>query len=165
LQAAPTGEHEVIECGLLLRSIGYRGSPVDDVPFDAHRGLIRHQGGRVVGADGQVQTGEYAVGWIKRGPSGVIGTNKKDAADTTAKVLADIADGVVNTPGLNDPDAIIAFYAKRAPAAVTWQGWQAIDAAEKAAGETQARPRVKLVRWADLVTVGTSQLLAGASSG
>ena len=69
LRAVPTGEEELIECGLVLRSIGYRGRPVDTVPFDERRGLIRNEGGRVIGDDGAHATGEYAVGWIKRGPS------------------------------------------------------------------------------------------------
>ena len=92
----PTGEEEVIGCGLVLRSIGYRGRPVGDVPFDAARGLIRNDGGRVCDEEGVPHRGEYAVGWIKRGPSGVIGTNKKDAADTVAKVVADAEAGVLD---------------------------------------------------------------------
>ncbi|MGH3263201.1 MAG: FAD-dependent oxidoreductase, partial [Trebonia sp.] len=76
VQAEPTGEEELIECGLVLRSIGYRGQPLAGVPFDQRRGLIRNEGGRVVCDEG-VCRGEYVVGWIKRGPSGVIGTNKK----------------------------------------------------------------------------------------
>jgi ferredoxin--NADP+ reductase len=151
LRAVPTGEEEVIECGLVLRSIGYRGRPVDDIPFDERRGLIRNEGGRVVNEDGHAQPGEYVVGWIKRGPSGVIGTNKKDATDTVAKVLQDREAGTLNEPGVDDREATAALYAERAPDAVTWQGWQAIDATEKAAGEPHGRPRVKLVRVADLV--------------
>ena len=87
LRAVPTGEREEIECGLVLRSIGYRGRAVDDVPFDPRRGLIRNVGGRVCDEESRSHRGEYVVGWIKRGPSGVIGTNKKDAADTVAKVV------------------------------------------------------------------------------
>jgi ferredoxin--NADP+ reductase len=154
LRAVPTGEEEVIECGLVMRSIGYRGQPVDDIPFDERRGLIRNEGGRVVDEDGHAQRGEYVVGWIKRGPSGVIGTNKKDAADTTAKIVADAEAGALNTPVIDDPMIIEGFYAERAPEAVTWEGWEAIDAAEKAAGEPHGRPRVKLVRLADLVAAG-----------
>src|ERR671933_767143 len=75
-RAVPTGAEEVIECGLVLRSIGYRGSPLAGIPFDERRGLIRNDGGRVTGEDGGHQRGEYVVGWVKRGPSGVIGTNK-----------------------------------------------------------------------------------------
>jgi ferredoxin/flavodoxin---NADP+ reductase len=151
LRAVPTGDEEVIECGLVLRSIGYRGRPVDDIPFDERRGLIRNEGGRVVDEDGHVQRGEYVVGWIKRGPSGVIGTNKKDAADTVAKIRADVEAGAVGSPAVGDADATAAFIAGRAPDAVTWEGWEAIDWAEKSAGEPYGRPRIKLVRVADLV--------------
>ena len=139
-RAVPTGEEEVIECGLVLRSIGYRGRPLDGIPWNDARGLIANDGGRVA-------PGEYCVGWIKRGPSGVIGTNKKDAADTVARILEDEAAGVLGTPceADADPDAIATWLAERVPEAVTWEGWQAIDEAEKAAGEPQGRPRVKLV--------------------
>jgi ferredoxin--NADP+ reductase len=151
LRAVATDDTEDIACGLVLRSIGYRGRPVDDVPFDERRGLIRNEGGRVCDAEGVSHRGEYVVGWIKRGPSGVIGTNKKDAADTTAKIVADREAGVLNTPSDPDPDDIAAFYAERAPDSVTWAGWEAIDAHEKSTGEPHGRPRVKLVRLADLV--------------
>jgi ferredoxin--NADP+ reductase len=151
LRAVPTDDTEVIACGLVLRSIGYRGKPVDDVPFDDRRGLIRNTGGRVCDEEGRSHRGEYVVGWIKRGPSGVIGTNKKDAADTTARIVEDRDAGALNTPVVNDPEEIAAFYAERAPDSVTWAGWQAIDEHEKAAGEPHGRPRVKLVRLADLV--------------
>jgi ferredoxin--NADP+ reductase len=151
LRAVATDDTEDIEAGLVLRSIGYRGKPVDDVPFDERRGLIRNDGGRVCDAEGISHQGEYVVGWIKRGPSGVIGTNKKDAADTTAKIVADREAGALNTPSLTDPDDIAAFYAERAPDSVTWAGWEAIDAHEKSSGEPHGRPRVKLVRLADLV--------------
>src|SRR3954452_12863397 len=151
LRAVPTGDEEVIECGLVLRSIGYRGRPVDEVPFDERRGLIRNVGGRVCAETGDAHHGEYVVGWIKRGPSGVIGTNKKDAADTTARIVEDREAGALNTPSIPDPDLTAAFYAERAPDSVTWAGWEAIDAHEKASGEPHGRPRVKLVRLADLV--------------
>ena len=89
VRAVSTDVEEVIECGLVLRSIGYRGRPVGDIPFDERRGLVRNDGGRVLGEDGRPMPGEYVVGWIKRGPTGVIGTNKKDAADTVAKIVED----------------------------------------------------------------------------
>jgi ferredoxin/flavodoxin---NADP+ reductase len=151
LRAVATGEEEVIACGLVLRSIGYRGRPVADIPFDDRRGLIRNTGGRVCAETGDAHRGEYVVGWIKRGPSGVIGTNKKDAADTVARILEDRDAGTLNTPSHPDPDAIASFYADRAPDSVTWAGWEAIDAHEKSSGEPHGRPRVKLVRLADLV--------------
>ena len=85
VRAVATGEHEEIPCGLVIRSVGHRGRPLPGVPFDERRGLIRNDGGRVCDEDGTTRRGEYAVGWIKRGPSGVIGTNKKCAADTVAR--------------------------------------------------------------------------------
>src|SRR5439155_24137960 len=87
LRAVATGVEETIPCGLVLRSIGYRGQAVEDIPFDERRGVIRNEGGRVSDEEGRPHRGEYAAGWIKRGPSGVIGTNKKDAADSVAKVV------------------------------------------------------------------------------
>jgi ferredoxin/flavodoxin---NADP+ reductase len=150
LRAVRTDDEEIVECGLVMRSIGYRGTPIDDVPFDESRGLIRNEGGRVTSESGRAQIGEYVVGWIKRGPSGVIGTNKKDASETVAKILEDGEAGLLNEPA-SENDDIPAFYAERAPGVVTWEGWQAIDAAERSAGEPHGRPRIKLVRLADLV--------------
>ncbi len=152
VRAVDTGEEEVIECGLVLRSIGYRGTPLAGIPFDEARGLIRNDGGRVLEDDG-VSRGEYVVGWIKRGPSGVIGTNKKDAADTVARITADAqADALaVPDPQLGDGDAIAAWLTERAPDLVTWAGWEAIDARESALGQSAGRPRVKLVRIEELV--------------
>jgi ferredoxin/flavodoxin---NADP+ reductase len=160
LRAVPTGEEEVIECGLVLRSIGYRGLPVGDVPFDERRGLIRNDGGRVCGEDGEPHRGEYCVGWIKRGPSGVIGTNKKDAADTVSKIVADAEAGRLGEPVRPDAEEAAVWLAERAPDAVTWEGWQAIDEQERAAGEPHGRPRVKLVRLADLVEAGRAAAAA-----
>jgi ferredoxin--NADP+ reductase len=151
LRAVSTGVEEVIECGLVLRSIGYRGRPVDEIPFDAKRGLIRNQGGRVCDDEGRPLPGEYVVGWIKRGPSGVIGTNKKDATDTMARILEDLEADALAAPAPHDAEAIAAWLAGRAPDAVTWEGWQSIDAHERGLGEPHGRPRVKLVRVAALV--------------
>jgi ferredoxin--NADP+ reductase len=155
--AEPTGEEEVIECGLVLRSIGYRGVPLAGIPFDERRGLIRNQDGRVVDDSG-VCRGEYAVGWIKRGPSGVIGTNKKDAADTVARIIADAESGALGRP---DPatagaDAIDGWLSQAVPSLVTWEGWEAIDARESALGVPSGRPRVKLVRLAELIEASRS---------
>jgi ferredoxin--NADP+ reductase len=148
----PTGDEEVIECGLVLRSIGYRGQPLPGVPFDQGRGLIQNEGGRVVDENGPC-TGEYVVGWIKRGPSGVIGTNKKDAADTVARILEDVQQGQLKDPadGSGEPDAITAWLDERVPDHVTWSGWEAIDAHESALGEPSGRPRVKLTRLEELI--------------
>jgi ferredoxin/flavodoxin---NADP+ reductase len=149
LAARGTGTFDEIPAQLVFRSIGYTGQPVADVPFDERRGLIRNEGGRVVDAAGVHQVGEYVSGWIKRGPSGVIGTNKKDSQDTVAKILEDVAAGHVNQPVSDDIDGMIATHCEHA---VSWEGWQAIDAIETAAGEASGtgRPRVKLTEWAAL---------------
>jgi ferredoxin--NADP+ reductase len=150
-RAVATGVEEVIECGLVVRSIGYRGRPLPGVPFDEQRGLIANDGGRVTTEDGEVLPGEYAVGWIKRGPSGVIGTNKKDSADTTAKIAEDRDAGRLNEPSVDDD--VEAWLAGRVPGLVTWEGWRAIDAHETAAGEPHGRPRVKVVSVAEMRTL------------
>ncbi|HET8672243.1 MAG TPA: FAD-dependent oxidoreductase [Thermoleophilaceae bacterium] len=153
LRAVPTGEEEVIQCGLVLRSIGYRGNPLPGVPFDERRGLIRNEGGRVLGDDGEPLPGEYAVGWIKRGPSGVIGTNKKDAADTVARVVEDAEAGRLNEPASSDAEEIEAWLQENVTGLVTWEGWQAIDEHERGLGEPHGRPRVKIVRVPEMIAV------------
>jgi ferredoxin--NADP+ reductase len=153
VSAEPTGEEEIIECGLVLRSIGYRGERLAGIPFDERRGLIRNDGGRVVGDDGQPCPGEYVVGWIKRGPSGVIGTNKKDAADTVARIVEDAETDRLGRPDAEHAtaEAIEEWLTERMPGHVTWQGWEMIDAHEASLGEPLGRPRVKLVALEELI--------------
>jgi ferredoxin/flavodoxin---NADP+ reductase len=152
LRAKPTEEHETVETGIVFRSIGYRGTPLPGVPFDEARGTIPNDAGRVLNAPGGTRVrGEYVVGWIKRGPSGVIGTNKKDAHQTVDHLLEDLAVGALNAPTEPAGDAIEALLAERAPDHVTYAGWEAIDAAERAAGEPQGRPRVKLCSFESLL--------------
>jgi ferredoxin/flavodoxin---NADP+ reductase len=157
LAASGTGTFEEIPAQLVFRSIGYTGVPVADIPFDERRGLIRNEGGRVTDVDGTHQLGEYVSGWIKRGPSGVIGTNKKDSQDTVAKILEDASAGRLNDPASDDIESMIATNCANA---VTWEGWRAIDAIETAAGEasTPGRPRVKLTEWAALREAAKSAL-------
>ena len=149
LGARGTATFEEIPAQLVFRSIGYRGQPVAGIPFDEQRGLILNAAGRVTDADGAQQLGEYVSGWIKRGPSGVIGTNKKDSQDTVDKILEDAAAGRLNQPPEDDIDALIA---NNCADVVTWDGWQAINTIETAVGEgsSPARPRVKLTEWAAL---------------
>jgi ferredoxin/flavodoxin---NADP+ reductase len=153
LRARDTGERETIECGLVLRSVGYRGRGVDGLPFDERRGVVPNEAGRVIHPEtGEQVAGHYVAGWIKRGPSGVIGTNKKDAQDTVDSLLADLDAGRVPAASA-DRDAIEALLAERAPDHVTYAGWQAIDAAERERGEPLGRPRVKFVRVDEMVEV------------
>jgi len=104
--------------------------------------------------DGTPLRGEYVVGWIKRGPSGVIGTNKKDAADTVARIVEDAEAGRLGEPTAPDAEATGEWLRGSAPGVVEWDGWQAIDEHERALGESQGRPRVKLVREHQLVAAG-----------
>jgi ferredoxin--NADP+ reductase len=150
LRAVPTGDEEVIECGLVMRSIGYRGIPLPDVPFDERRGLIRNDGGRVTDDEGAPVPGEYVVGWIKRGPSGVIGTNKKDASDTVARLLEDAEARRLNEPADADRESVEVWLRSNVPGLVTWQGWQSIDRHETQLGEPHGRPRVKVVSVAEM---------------
>jgi ferredoxin--NADP+ reductase len=153
-KAVATGEDEVIDCGLVLRSIGYRGTPLPGIPFGPARGLIRNEGGRVCsGVDGSRCPGEYVVGWIKRGPSGVIRTNKKDANDTVAPIVEDEQAGELGVPDASRATAVTLhdWIDQRVPDHVTWQGWQAIDTRESELGEPIGGPRFKLVRLDDLI--------------
>jgi ferredoxin--NADP+ reductase len=147
LTAVPTGIEETLECGLVLRSIGYRGVPIPGVPFDERAGLIRNEDGRVLDDSGAPLRGEYAVGWIKRGPSGVIGTNKKCANETVARIVEDRVAGNLPLPAIDMGQGEIATWIEsRVPMAITWDGWRRIDAYETTLGEPLGRPRVKLVR-------------------
>ena len=99
LRARDTGEREELECGLVLRSVGYTGVPIEGVPFDDSSGLILNEGGRVLDShDAGHKVGHYTAGWIKRGPSGVIGTNKKDALETVRHLLADVGSETLLNP-------------------------------------------------------------------
>jgi ferredoxin--NADP+ reductase len=156
LRARATGEHETLETGLVFRSIGYRGVPIEGVPFDEWKAVVPNEEGRVVDPHEQhALPGLYVVGWIKRGPSGVIGTNKRDAQETTGHLLEDVAEGRLPDPEHPDPEAIEALIAERKPDYVSWGGWQAIDAVETAAGEPLGRPRVKLTSVEEMLEAAT----------
>lgn len=146
VKAVPTGEEEVIPAGLVFRSVGYRGVALPGVPFDDRRCVIPNQAGRVTEADGTVVPGVYAAGWIKRGPSGVIGTNKPDAVETAEQLLADLDRGALAEPAVSDPGAIDTLLRGRGVSVVSYQDWQRLDAAELAEGTRLGRPRVKLTR-------------------
>jgi ferredoxin/flavodoxin---NADP+ reductase len=150
LRPRPTGETEEIECGLVFRSIGYRGTALDGIPFDERHAVIPNDRGRILDGDGPV-AGEYVVGWIKRGPTGIIGTNKRDAQETVELLLEDLDAGRLPDPADPDRDSLDALIAERRPDAVSYAGWEAIDRVEKAAGEPHGRPRVKLCSFDELL--------------
>jgi ferredoxin--NADP+ reductase len=155
LRAVPTGRTEVIPCGLVLRSVGYRGTALEGVPFDERRALIPNEGGRVLDDEGRVVAGEYCAGWIKRGPSGVIGTNKKDANESVELLAEDAEAGRLAAPAEPSPEAIERLVLERAPGAIEYAGWESIDTHERGLGEPSGRPRVKLSSWDDLLHHGT----------
>jgi ferredoxin--NADP+ reductase len=161
LRAKDSGEREELECGLILRSVGYTGVPLEGVPFDDRRGLILNDGGRVLDShDGGHKTGHYTAGWIKRGPSGVIGTNKKDALETVQHLFADVESGTLMEPEKPQPEAVEQLLNERGVRYVTFEDWQAIDSAEVGRGEPHGRPRVKFVRVEEMLdTIG--EKLAG----
>jgi ferredoxin--NADP+ reductase len=141
--AEGTGELEEIAADLVVRSVGYRGTALDEVPFDAGRNVIPHTDGRVE-RDGATVRGEYVAGWIKRGPTGIIGTNKKDAVATVASLLADAADGLLASPADPTAASMDALLAERGVEVVSTAGWRSIDAAERALGATRGRDRTSI---------------------
>ena len=156
LRARATDEHETLEAGLVFRSIGYRGVPLDGIPFDDWKGAIPNDEGRVIDPERQRPIpGEYVTGWIKRGPTGVIGTNKRDAQETVGHLLEDLAERRLPEPPAPDRDAIEACVAERKPDYVSYSGWERIDAAEREAGEPQGRPRVKFTRIEDMLAAAS----------
>jgi ferredoxin--NADP+ reductase len=151
LQSRPTGEIEELPVHLVFRSVGYRGVPVAGLPFDDRTGVIPNAEGSVTDpATRGPLRGVYVSGWIKRGPSGVIGTNKKDGTETATRMLADAAAAQVLTPTAADGAAIDALVRSRRRDVVTYADWARLDALEMAAGERNGRPRVKLVTRADV---------------
>jgi ferredoxin--NADP+ reductase len=139
---------ETIGCGLVLRSVGYRAVPLPGVPFDERDYVLPNDRGRVLTEDGEPLPGVYAVGWIKRGATGILGTNKRDADETAACVAEDLRAGVLSAP----PEPIDALLAERKPDLVTIDGWRAIDAQEVGRGRDEHRPRVKLASREELLT-------------
>jgi ferredoxin/flavodoxin---NADP+ reductase len=151
VRAKATRETETIEAGLVLRAIGYTGKPLPGVPFDPERGVIPHERGRIVDEAGPVP-GAYVTGWIKRGPSGVIGTNKKCAQETVDAVLEDLGAGRLDLAARRPTaEAVLELLRERQPRLVDYEGWQAIDREERRLGEPAGRPRLKLTRIPELL--------------
>jgi ferredoxin/flavodoxin---NADP+ reductase len=154
VRAVATDEREVIPCGIVFRSVGYRGIGLPGVPFDESNGTIPNDGGRVLDASGAPIPGLYCAGWIKRGPTGVIGTNKKDATETVELLLEDARAGQVPERRDGTIDDVLA---ERGVEVVMYPGWEAIDATERARGEPHGRPRVKLCSWDELLEAARSE--------
>ncbi|WP_175420513.1 FAD-dependent oxidoreductase [Rhodococcus sp. SGAir0479] len=145
LTARPTDRTETLETGLVLRSIGYKGLPIADVPFDERRGVVPNENGRVIDPEtGSPVPGVYVAGWIKRGPTGVIGTNKYCSTATVDLLLSDFAGGGLVQPD-HDGEQLAQLVAERQPEAIDFQGWQRIDKKERVLGSESGRARAKIV--------------------
>ena len=140
-----------------MRAIGYRGVPLPDVPFDERRRRHPQRDGPCARATTLHRSGEYVVGWIKRGPTGVIGTNKKDAQETVDSLLEDLAAGRIPEPAEPDPATIESTLRARVPKLVTYAGWDQIDRHERGLGEPHGRPRVKLTRIEEMLEIAARQ--------
>ncbi len=158
LQANATSETETIEAGLVMRSIGYRGVPVPGVPFDDKRSIIPNVDGRVIDpATGEPLLGVYTVGWIRRGPSGYLGTNKKCAADMVKLLAADVKAKLL-TREVHGREALNKLIAERQPDAISFKEWSVLDRLERERGKEAGRPRVKVTDWAQMVDIAKGRV-------
>jgi ferredoxin--NADP+ reductase len=147
-----TGELDELPAGLVFRSVGYQGVPLPDVPFDDSTGTVPHEAGRVCDSSGRV-AGLYVVGWSKRGPTGVIGTNKPDAHETAESLIADI--DVLGPCANPDTEAVLHLLNTRGVQVVTFADWQRIDELEQERGRSSGRPREKIVTREELLSVAS----------
>jgi ferredoxin--NADP+ reductase len=152
LQPKATGEFEDLPVGLVFRSVGYRGVPLPGVPFNDDWGVILNDKGRVLDPQTkQPLVGQYTAGWIKRGPTGVIGTNKPDAAETVAGMVEDLARDIHLRPAAASPAAVERLIGERQPQYLSYQDWQRLDEIETRRGKETGKPRVKFTRVKDML--------------
>jgi ferredoxin--NADP+ reductase len=153
LQPRATEQFETLPVQLVFRSVGYRGVPLPGVPFNDKWGVILNEMGRVIDPNRKhAVVGEYTAGWIKRGPSGVIGTNKPDAAETVACMLEDLARGAILQPAAPSAAAADALVRSRQPQCLSYDDWRYLDQLEVERGRALGRPRVKLTRLDEILT-------------
>ena len=153
LKVRATDVEEHLPVDIVFRSVGYRGVPLPGVPFDESRGICPNDRGRVLGETGDPMPGLYVAGWFKRGPSGVIGTNKTDAKETVERMVEDAAADRTLTPSDVRPHAVMQLVRDRQPDAVLFSDWRAIDEIELARGASSQRPRVKFTRVTDMLDI------------
>lgn len=150
-----TGHYVDTPAQALYRAVGYLSTHLADLPFDHDAGVVPHDAGRVLGLDGVPVPGTYVTGWVKRGPVGLIGHTKSDAAETVASLLDDLD----TTPRADDPhpDAILDLLARRGVEVVPWSGWERLDAHELALGAARGRERIKVVPRPDLLRIAAGR--------
>jgi ferredoxin--NADP+ reductase len=152
-----TDQVRTLEAGLVLSSIGYRGKPIRGLPFDDAAGVVPNEGGRVIDPEtGRRVPGAYVCGWIKRGPTGFIGTNKSDSLQTVRKLVGDFNDGLLGDPSGGGPRAVARMVHARQPDVIDAAGWKAIDTAEIARGSVDDRPRDKFTSIPDMLAAASA---------
>jgi ferredoxin/flavodoxin---NADP+ reductase len=164
--ASGTGEFHDWPVQAVYRAVGYFGSPLVDIPFDDMLGVIPNREGRVTDIDGDLVAGLYATGWIKRGPVGLIGHTKSDAAETIRHLVADaeVADGTALRTAIEPaPDAVLELLTARGVPVVQWSGWELLDAHEQALGELVGRERIKVVPREEMVAIARGEHSAPAA--
>jgi len=149
--AVGTGELEELPVTMVIRAIGYKSLPLVDLPYDSRKGIVPNREGRVVDAAGVTVPGEYVVGWVKRGPSGLIGSNKPDSAETVQAMVADLPALAPLPTGDADPATVAALLAERGARIVGYDEWRRLDAAEVERGKPHGRPRVKFLRLEEML--------------
>ncbi|HUF07814.1 MAG TPA: NADP oxidoreductase, partial [Rhodothermales bacterium] len=146
-----------LKAGMILRSVGYRGLPLPELPYDKRSGIVPNKQGRIIDTDsGQPIQRIYVAGWAKRGPTGVIGTNKADAVETVARLLEDVREagrGFAERPDLEETDRLLS---RRGAHCVSYDDWCRIEALEEERGAREGRPRVKFVRAEEMLAACTS---------
>ncbi len=154
VRAVATDETTELPVGLVFRSVGYKGKAIPGVPFDEGRGVVPNVHGHVVEQAGSETAvpGLYVAGWIKRGPQGVIGTNKQCAADTVAQIVADAAAGAIPRVSAS-ASSIDALLAERGVLVTSWADWQALDRAEQERGAAAGRPRAKCTAVEEMLAI------------
>lgn len=148
VSAKDTGEREELPAKLVVRAVGYRGVPTPGLPFDERNGTIPHTGGRVEGS-----RNEYVVGWIKRGPTGVIGSNKSDSQETVDTLIGDLSEATLADFADNHSESLAEWFVQRQPKVVTDDQWNLINDHERLTGGTCGRPRVKLTSVAEMLRI------------
>lgn len=152
LRPKSVDKFEDLQVGLVFRSIGYRGVPLEGVPYNENWGVIYNEAGRVIQPDSREPLlGEYTAGWIKRGPSGVIGTNKPDAVETVDIMIKDLDAGRVPSPSQPDATSLEMFIKNRQPDYFSFSDWQRLDELEKERGAAIGRPRIKFTRVDEMI--------------
>jgi NADPH-dependent glutamate synthase beta subunit-like oxidoreductase len=151
-RAVPTSSTVEIPCDLLIRCVGYRGVEISGVPFDSDTGTIPHREGQVYGLEGNPVRGLYVTGWIKRGPTGIIGTNRVDSSETVMHVLNGLSTRIVSG---EIRQQFIASLATRGVSAVSWEAWKTIDQYEKCRGSTSGKVREKITSIEELIRISS----------